>query len=176
MNYADARAQIKSGDVLGVALHTPLAAVIRAVQWLGGWRGDLKNTTHTAVAVWLGHRLMLTEMNGHTNAYQPLSVWINEGYEVTVYASDVDEDRAVLAVEEAAASRITYGLKDLVEIGINTIFRTELNWEKDSREVCSSETLNILQDAGWKPVPNFVAQACPALVCSYFKKKFKVEM
>lgn len=146
MDYATARPQIRSGDVIGVMSRKgPLAWATRAVMWISGG----KPYTHVGVALWQAGRLYLVELNGGGNHLVPLSQ-ISQPFDVARPLAGISADEVAAAADDELEHHVSYGVWALALIGLRRIFgqapRVPLGL------VCSSYTVSILSRLGWAPV------------------------
>lgn len=137
--YSDARLQIQTGDLIGV----------RDVHGIMGRLTVFftrKPYTHTGVAVWLGERLFMAELNAGRNHLTAVSQL--RDFDV---CSPPVVDRAAIerAVFDWLADPITYGFAAFVLIGLRCWLRikTFIHWRKVI--VCSGGSVEIYERAGW---------------------------
>lgn len=145
MDYATARPQIRSGDVIGVMSRKgPLAWATRAVMWISGG----KPYTHVGVALWQAGRLYLIELNGGGNHMIPLSQ-VTQAFDVARPLGAVSAEDVAAAADAELEHHVSYGVWSLLLIGLRRLFgqapRVPLGL------VCSSYTASILRRLGWAP-------------------------
>lgn len=146
MDYATARPQIRSGDVIGVMSRKgPLAWATRAVMWISGG----KPYTHVGVALWQAGRLYLVELNGGGNHLVPLSQ-VTQRFDVARPLPSMSDAEVAAAVDAELEHHVSYGVWSLLVIGLRRLFgqapRVPLGL------VCSSYTADILRRLAWAPV------------------------
>lgn len=145
MDYATARSQIRSGDVIGVMSRKgPLAWATRAVMRLSGG----KPYTHVGVALWQAGRLYLVELNGGGNHLVPLSQ-ISPPFDVARPLAGVTDDDVAGAVDAELEHHVSYGVWSLALIGVRRLFGQAPR--APFGLVCSSFAAGILRRLGWAP-------------------------
>lgn len=146
MNYAEARAHIRTGDLIAVrSTHGGFVALTRAV--------TRSPYTHTAVAVWGGfqgvERLLVAETNGAGCSLSPLSHY--EGTDFDVFKCPVLRADAERALWDLLGVRIDYDVVDLARIAANRLLRVPLPARDDGGLICSALSATIYLHAGWQP-------------------------
>lgn len=140
MDYLEARSQIKTGDLI-------------AVRDVHGLLGKLTTFftrspyTHTGVAVWLGDRLFMADLNSGRNALHALSQLDNFDVFEPPYGLKVEDIEA--SIFNWLAKPISYGYLAFLVIGLKCALglKTFIHWRKII--VCSGGSVQIYQGAGW---------------------------
>lgn len=138
MNYEQARDQIKTGDLIGV----------RDVHGLLG-KATVTLTrspyTHTGVAVWLGDRLFMADLNSGRNHLTALSCV--KSFDVTSPPPGLAREHIETAVFDWLANPITYGYAAFVLIGLKDMLGVKkfIHWRKII--VCSGGSIQIYEMA-----------------------------
>lgn len=174
LKYSEARSQICSGDVIGIATRGPLSALIRLVQRLVGFE-DRSNMAHTGVAKWIDGRLFLVEMDGVRNVMVPLSQYM--GLPMYVFECPVSELAMAGPFDDVVGHYIGYGYFDLIRIGVRMIFGLESQniQETDQTDlVCSHFVLNWLMRAGWVPPADMPSEPSPCEICAPLALRFTI--
>jgi hypothetical protein len=174
MNYWEVRAQINTGDVIGIATRGPLSALIRWVQRLVGF-GDRSDMSHMGVAKWIDGRLFLVEMDGVRNVMCPLSQYL--GLKMYVFASPVSEVAMTAQFDAVVGRYIGYGYFDLIRIGVRMVFGLESPSAQDTDQtdlVCSHFVLNWLMLAGWVVPSDMPSEPSPCELGAALAPKFTI--
>lgn len=159
--YCMARNRVQTGDLIGVRdVH---GIVGRATVFF-----TRRPYTHTGVAVWLGERLFMAELNAGRNHLTAMS---------QLKDFDVCEppvaDRSVIerAIFDWLADPITYGFAAFVVIGLRAWLRikTFIHWRKVI--VCSGGSIEIYERAGW---PEHSRMISPGELVEELTMKLKV--
>lgn len=169
MDYAAARPQIRSGDVIGVMSRKgPLAWATRAVMWVSGG----KPYTHVGVALWQAGRLYLVELNGGGNHLVPMSQ-ITQPFDVARPLAGISADDVAAATDAELERHVSYGVWSLALIGLRRVFGQAPR--APFGLVCSSFVAGILRRLGWSPAglhptpaPDEVMSKAGAVVLSVF--------
>lgn len=140
MNYAQARDQIQTGDLIAVrGRHGIISAATRFF--------TRDPHTHTGIAVWIGSRLFMAELNSGRNHLTALS----QLADFDVYAPPPGLERGAIerAVFDWLAKPISYGFAAFVLIGLVNSLRLHLfiHWRRII--VCSGGSVQIFEMAGW---------------------------
>jgi hypothetical protein len=153
LTYASARDDIKTGDLIAVRNRKGLAAwLIRLV--------TRSPYTHTGVALWLAHRLMIAETEQGPASLVPASQYA--GYDFDVFDAPVSPGVAFYArsaIFEVLGARITYAWSDLLRIWLHEWLRVPLPRPAADARICSSLSQLIYQHMGWE-----LPQGAPALM------------
>jgi hypothetical protein len=175
MDYALARPQIRTGDLIGV----------RDVHGLLG-RATTFFThdphTHTGVAVWLGERLFMADLNSGRNHLTAVSCL--EKFDVYAPPLRLSRDLIETAIFDWLASPITYGYAAFIVIGLKCALRlkTFIHWRRIV--VCSGGSVEIYEKAaaaarnlrnitvaGWQEHNRMIS---PGELCAELQLKFPV--
>lgn len=138
MDYAQAREQIQSGDVIGVRdAHNILG---RATQFF-----THDPHTHTGVAQWLGGRLFMADLNSGRNHLTALSQ-LNH-FDVYDPPAGLERPAIEVAAFDWLAKPISYGIAAFILIGLKCALHITafIHWRKIV--VCSGGTIEILERA-----------------------------
>lgn len=139
MNYAEARGLIDTGDLVAVRSHRGgLSAITRLV--------TRSPYTHTAVAIWLGERLLLCEMNGGGACLVPASKYADTDFDV--FRCPVDIFDATEAMFALLGQDIGYDVGDLLRIAQHELLGRPLPPADDGRLICSALSASIYLLAG----------------------------
>lgn len=139
MKYLDARWRIATGDLLAIrSHHGGLPAITRRV--------TRSPYTHTAVALVLGGRLLVAEMNGGGAVLTPASRYGQTDFDV--FACPVDRMEVTTAIFDLLGMDIDYDFGDLVRIGAHELFGFALPPVDDDNLVCSALSASIYLHAG----------------------------
>jgi hypothetical protein len=138
MNYADARSQIETGDLI-------------AVRDVHGILGRLtvffthKPVTHTGVVRWSDGLLYMADLNSGRNHLTALSQLVD----FDVYDPPAGLDRTSIreAIDAWLAKPINYGIAAFVLIGLKCLLRLKvyIHWRRVM--VCSGGSVNIYEMA-----------------------------
>lgn len=137
--YAVARNMIQTGDLIGV----------RDVHGIVGWSTVFftrRPYTHTGVALWLGARLFMAELNAGRNHLTAVS----QLTDFDVCAPPVANRSAIeSAIFDWLAKPIAYGFAAFILIGLRAWLRlkTFIHWRRVI--VCSGGSVEIYEMAGW---------------------------
>ena len=136
MNYEQARSNIKTGDLIGV----------RDVHGLLGKATTFftrKPYTHTGVAVWVGDRLFMADLNSGRNALHPLSQV--GSFDVCDPPAGIPRDFIERAIFDWLAKPIDYGYLAFLVIGLRCFLKlkTFIHWRKIV--VCSGGSVTIYE-------------------------------
>lgn len=141
MKYADARDLINTGDLIAVRSHRGgLSALTRIV--------TKSPYTHTAVALWLGDRLLIAEMNGGGACLVPASKYADT--DLDVFACPMRSADVVTAMFDLLGMDISYAFGELLAIAAHELFGRALPpVEADDDDlICSALSAAIYLDAG----------------------------
>lgn len=161
MDYAQARPLIETGDLIAVRdVHGVVGRLTVAF--------TRSPYTHTGVAVWLGERLFMAELNAGRNHLTAVS---------QLSSFDVREppvpDRAAIerAIFDWLAHPITYGYAAFAVIGLRAWMHIKafIHWRKV--EVCSGGSVQIYEMAGW---PEHSRMISPGELVGQLKARFEV--
>lgn len=140
MNYDEARTRIKTGDLI---------AVRDVHNWLGRLTQFFTRSpyTHTGVAVWLGDRLFMADLNSGRNALHAVSQLASfDVFEAPegLKAADIE-----FSLFDWLAKPINYGVLAFLVIGLKCYLKlkTFIHWRKII--VCSGGSVQIYEGAGW---------------------------
>jgi hypothetical protein len=145
LSYANARDEIKTGDLIAV----------RADKGFAPWLIRLVTRspyTHTGVAVWVAGRLLIAETEQGPASLVPVSQYT--GYDFDVFDAPAGagvEYYARTAIFTVLGTRITYAWLDLVRIWLHEWFRVPLPKPSADARICSSLSELIYQAMGWQP-------------------------
>lgn len=141
VSYAEARDQIKTGDLIAVrSLGGVLSAITRAV--------TRSPYTHTGIALWESGRLLLVETRG-VAALVPLSQYRDGDFDVI--DCPVDREAAYLLVYHLLGRTISYDFMDLLRIAAHELLGVPLPDADDELMICSALSAAIYKAAGWQP-------------------------
>lgn len=166
MNYDDARALIKTNDMIAVRRRTGFLAIATRIVTRSPY-------THTGIAFWTQGRLMIAQSNAGGCNIVPLS-------QEAIYDFDVfDCPPAAVDVEtwvwSTLGARIGYGYLDLVRIAAFILFKIPLPVHDGDDLVCSALSALIYQKAGWLPV-GLPSIPWPAAVVTAFVNPARIEV
>jgi hypothetical protein len=140
MQYEEARSQIQTGDLIAVRdVHNLLGTVTQFF--------TKSPYTHTGVAIWLGGRLFIAELNSGRNHLTPVSQLKN--FDVFEPPEGLDRKAIELAIFIWLAEPIEYGYLAFLIIGIKCSLGLNvfIHWRKIM--VCSGGSVKIYEMAGW---------------------------
>ena len=139
MNYADARPLITTGDLIAVRSHRGgLSALTRAV--------TKSPYTHTAVAIWLGGRLLLAEMNGGGACLVVASKYSDTDFDV--FACPVPSGSVMVAIFDLLGMDLGYDFTDLLRIADHELLGIPLPAVDEGGLICSATSATIYLRAG----------------------------
>jgi hypothetical protein len=145
LTYANARDEIKTGDLIAVRNRNGLASwLIRQV--------TRSPYTHTGVAVWVGARLLIAETEQGPASLVPVSQYA--GYDFDVFDAPVAPGSGSIArcaVFSVLGARMRYAWSDLVRIWMHEWFFVPLPKPSADARICSSLSELIYQHMGWQP-------------------------
>lgn len=176
-SYAQARSQIKTGDAIGIATGTLGGRIIQLGQIIAGLPHS--HITHSAIAVWVGERLMVVEMNAGGNVYKPLSQYAGKRMVVCAPPKGTDLSQFDLGLDHITEHHIPYSALDLVRIGLRLLPMRLINtkgWggDGDSDKVCSLLPAMVYRAMGGD-VSAIPALAAPAEVVQALPVLFEIE-
>jgi hypothetical protein len=140
MDYAAARGQVKTGDLIAVRdVHNILGTMTRFF--------TRSPYTHTGVAIWLGERLFMADLNSGRNALHAMSQLKN--FDVFEAPPGVAPERIEGAIFDWLASPISYGFLAFLVIGLKCFLgiKSFIHWRQII--VCSGGSVEIYEMAGW---------------------------
>ena len=138
MDYAAARSRVQTGDLIGV----------RDVHGLLGRATTLftySPYTHPGVAVWLGERLFMADLNSGRNHLTALSCL--EKFDVFAPPAGLDRTFIEQALFDWLASPINYGYAAFVLVGLKDLLGVKhfIHWRRVI--VCSGGSIEIYEMA-----------------------------
>lgn len=160
MNYTEIRNQIQTGDLIAVRKAKTLFN--RMTQFFT--RGPY---THTGVAIWIGARLFMAEINDGRNHLVPISQLDQfDVYKAPAGLTNIDE-----AIFYWLARPIDYGYLALGVIGLIEWLRLKVfvHWRRIL--VCSGFCVAIYETAGW---PAHSRMVSPNELASELELRFAV--
>lgn len=138
MNYAEARPQIETGDMIAVRdVHGILG---RLTRW-----ATRSPYTHAGIALWLAGGLYMAELNGGRNHLVPMSqLTAFDVYHAPQGLADIEA-----AIMDWLRGPIVYGYLAFILIGLLDRLRLNLyvHWRRIL--VCSGYCVAIYETAGW---------------------------
>lgn len=140
MLYDQARDLVETGDVILVTTsHSWLSRLTQIV--------TRSPYHHAGVAIWIGNRLYMAELNGGRNHTIPMSQLVE--FDVYKRPAEVTVEGATYAIYQWLAQVIEYGFGAFLAIGLLNLCRIKLfvHWRKYI--VCSGFVVAILETAGW---------------------------
>jgi hypothetical protein len=142
MEYAASRADIKTGDLIAVRNTTGLRN--RIVQFFT--RGPY---THCGLAIWIGGRLYMTELNDGFNHLVPLSQLDDVAFDVYAHPPELSTEALEASIMSWLASKVDYGYTAFFAIGLLNWLRvkTFVHWRRIL--VCSGYCVANWERAGW---------------------------
>lgn len=148
MAYSAARNGIQTGDLIAV----------RDVHGILGRATQLATHspyTHTGIAIWLGDRLFMADLNSGRNHLTALSQLTD--FDVFAPPPGLSRVKIERAVWDWLASPINYGFLAFVVIGLKCSLRLKvfIHWRKIV--VCSGGSVQIYELAGWPEHSRMVA-------------------
>jgi hypothetical protein len=144
VNYWEARARIKTGDLIAVRARQGVFSAL--TRWI-----TRSPYTHTGVAVWAGGRLLLAQENEGGCALVPLSQFA--GIDFDVFACPVQGAAVELSIWDLLGHPIGYDYLDLLAIAANRLFGLPIPAIDGDGMICSALSATLYLDAGWRPVP-----------------------
>jgi len=147
MNYADARNQISTGDLIALRKkHGFLPVLTRLI--------TRSPYTHTAIALWCGagahRRLLVAEAKASGAFLTPLSQYAAEDFDVFLAPREVGLS-IESAIWETLGEPIGYDVMDLVRIALNRLADVPLPSHDNALKICSALSATLWLLAGWKP-------------------------
>lgn len=138
MDYDTARRQIETGDL--IASHD--------MHGFLGWLTTLFTRdprTHTGIAVWLGGRLFMADLNSGRNHLTALSCV--KKFDVCAPPPGLPRDLIENAIFDWLANPISYGYAAFIVIGLKCLLRIKafIHWREDV--VCSGASVSIYEAA-----------------------------
>lgn len=176
LTYIQARTLIRTGDMIGVATGTLGGRIIHAAQAVAGL--PYSHITHSALALWVGTRLMAVEMGPAGNVIKPLSQYEHKPMVVCSPALGTDLSQFDLNLDRVTERHIPYSLLDLVRIGARLLPLRLLDtrgWggDGDSDKVCSLLPAMVYARMGGD-VSAIPALAAPAEVVCALPVRFAI--
>lgn len=146
MRYADAREQIRTGDLIAVRATSGLFPNLTRLVTRSPY-------THTAVALRGGFdgvdRLLIAQENGAGCSIAPLSQFDEVAFDV--FDSPVPRSAAEEAIWLLLGEHIGYGFTDIARIAANRLLGMPLPPADDNRLICSALSASIYLHAQWSP-------------------------
>jgi hypothetical protein len=159
MRYADARSQIRTGDL--IAMRKRHGFLPTLTRWI-----TRSPYTHTAVAIWCADRLLVAEEKGSGAFLTPLSQYADIDFDVFL-APDTVRVNIEPVIWETLGAPIGYDFADLFRIAANRLVGWPLPAVDDSQLVCSALSASLWLHAGWRPC-NLPSIPAPADVVAAF--------
>lgn len=161
-NYHQIRHKLKTGDIIGVQTGN---RATRLFQWLTCPEKYYADVTHIGVLVWRGTRLHVAEMDGRYNVERPLSQYVGAYDRIMFFRPNVDQDKALTAIDDAMQDVVHYDVSDFFSVGLRVLFGVMA--DKNKREIlCTQFACQILRECGVE-IPDY--PLAPAEVCAYLK-------
>ena len=161
-NYHQIRHKLKTGDIIGVQTGN---RATRLFQWLTCREKYYADVTHIGVLVWRGTRLHVAEMDGRYNVERPLSQYVGAYDRIMFFRPDIDQDKALSAINDAMQDIVHYDVSDFFSVGLRVLFGVMA--DKNKREIlCTQFACQILRECGVE-IPDY--PLAPAEVCAYLK-------
>lgn len=163
MEYSKARSLIATGDLIAIrGKRGILASMTR--YFTGPY-------THTGLAIWLGGRLFMTELNSGRNHLVPLSQLSKGEFDVYAHPPELAEADLEAAIHEWLAGKVEYGYAAFVAIGLLEWLRIKMfvHWRRVM--VCSGYCIANWERAGW---PEHSRVMSPTALTKLVKLKFPV--
>lgn len=147
MNYADARSQIRTGDLIAVRKRNGFLPTLTRLITRSPY-------THTAIVVWSGSfeqpRLLVAEEKGSGACLTPLSQYADIDFDVFSAPRDT-----LISIEEVIwatlGAPIGYDFADLLRIAANRLIGWPLPAGDDVLRICSALSATLWLQAGWRP-------------------------
>lgn len=146
MNYAEARDQIRTGDLIAIRKRGGFLPTL--TRWV-----TKSPYTHTGLAVWVGDdtpRLLVAESKASGDFLVPLSQYADTDFDV--FTAPL---QTLIAIEEVIwktlGKHVGYDFADLVMIGLNRLVGMPLPKSDNGLMVCSALSAAMWIEAGWKP-------------------------
>jgi hypothetical protein len=140
MNYQQARNTIQTGDlIVNCRAHSILGTMTQTFTH--------SKYTHSGVAVWLGDRLFMADLNSGRNHLTAVSQL--EDFDVYEAPPGLHEHDIETAIFDWLAKPINYGFLAFPVIGVKCALglKTFIHWRKII--VCSGGSVQIYEMAGW---------------------------
>lgn len=142
LTYAEARSQIRTGDLIAVrSSHGGFAALVRFF--------TRSPYTHTAVALWVCDRLMMVETRILAGIV-PATQLGDRDFDV-IRCPVADADYVFIEAFNILGMPVGYDFKDLVRIAARLWLGYKGPEADDESKVCSALSAAIYRLAGWKP-------------------------
>lgn len=163
MQYSEARNKIATGDL--IAIRTAHGLLGRMTQFFTG------PYTHAGLAIWLGGRLFMTELNSGRNHLVPLSQLRDVEFDVYAHPPELAEADLEAAILDWLSGKVEYGYVAFVAIGLLEWLRikTFVHWRRIM--VCSGYCVANWERAGWSEHSRVVS---PTALTKLVRLKFPV--
>jgi len=139
MNYAQARGLINTGDLIAVRSRRIGFPLLTRVVTRSPY-------THTATAIWLGHRLLLAEMLSVGGVLAPVSKYADTDFDV--FACPLPSGATVTPTLDLLGLAIDYDYGDLLRLGLHKLVGAPLPAADNDNLVCSALSASIYLHAG----------------------------
>lgn len=164
MKYAEARALIKTGDLIAIKGTTLLNKITQFFT-----HGPY---THTGIAIWFGDRLCMSELNGGRNHYVPISQLAKKTFDVFAMPKDLEEEKVRLAIYGLMEDPVDYSEGAFVVIGLISWLKLKIKLPWKHYMVCSSYSSATYATAGW---PEETRMISPTALAKLLCFRFSVE-
>ena len=165
MKYEEARALIKTGDLIAIKGNSLLNLITRFFT-----HGP---HTHTGNAIWFGDRLCMVELNGGRNHYIPISQLAKKKFDVYETPEGLTEAAIRNAIFNMTADPIDYSETAFLVIGLISWLKLKVKLSCKDLLVCAGFSVAVYEEAGWKEAPSRMIS--PTALTKLLKYKFSVE-
>lgn len=166
MHYSEIRDQIETGDLISVRSGDSL--LNRMTRFFTG------PYIHSGLALWMGGRLWVTELNGGRNHLIPLSQLKRAEFDVHARPPELTAEACEAAILDNLGRKVTYGYAALLAIGIIEWLKLNLVVKWSKILVCSGYSIKNWQDAGWRGAASRVVS--PTKLAGMVRLKFSVTL
>lgn len=166
MHYSEIRDQIETGDLISVRSGDSI--INNATRFFTG------PYIHSGLALWMGGRLWVTELNGGRNHLIPLSQLKSAEFDVYARPDDVSMEACEAAILDNLGRKVTYGYPALLAIGLVEWLKLTLVVKWSKILVCSGYCIKNWQDAGWEGAASRVVS--PTKLAGMVRLKFAVTL
>lgn len=164
MDYADARGQISTGDL--IAVRTVDGVLNKVTKFFTG------RYVHCGQAIWIAGRLYMTELNEGRNHLVPMSQLDGMEFDVYAHPDGLTTEAMETAILDNLGRKVNYGYTALLAIGLVEWLKLNLVVKWSKILVCSGYSIKNWQDAGWKGAASRIIS--PTKLAGMMQFKFAV--
>lgn len=177
MDYDQARALIKTGDLIAVKNTALLSRILQYFQRRffkdHPLVSDYAEYAHCGIAVWRGDRLHIAEMVLPNNSERPLSHYVQRGAPFKVFRPTLSGDIKA-AINENMDKLTAYDVRDFWVIYARLLLGLKIR-DDDKRTLCPEFVVRCYADAGLD-ITALPAVPVPFEACALLHKGYQFEV